>query len=316
MNYRSYIFWSIIPVVMFFIPTACALVLCCLGGCYRFCKSNERKGYAPLEGSEPPLRCKNCSSKKCCCKCLLMKCGDCIDKTVIHKLVVHRYGVKKNKFYGYKVSAPVIYYLFFLSIFLFSATSGIFWKKFLVRESHSCNIKDNVQCFYVKNKTPVDCSVDKSDKHIVCFKFVFAFNDAASAAAGALVACGTVFAAIAIIALILSGGGGEGFEKWCEEKFKDPQIPLQHNSSNATVNNETQDQTPDRTDCYIKLCRWCLTVVALLSIFAVATALYVYTIHFIHTKSDHDVTETINISIIYVTVLLSCLIPFYCFQIE
>ena len=134
--------WSIIPFVLIFcLPTACALILCCFGGgwrFYRFHQSNNRYGYTPLSDSESSVRCKreNCSTDELCCKCIFMKCCDCIDKTVIHKLAVNRYGVKKNKFYGYKVSAPIIYYLFFLSIFLFSATSGIFWKTFLVREIH------------------------------------------------------------------------------------------------------------------------------------------------------------------------------------
>ena len=261
MDYNFYYHWSIIPFVLLVcFPTVFAIVISCIGGCYNLYKY-----------------CTNTEADSSC----LMRFGRSIEKTLIYKLVVNKYGVKDNKIYGYEVSSPVIYYLFLFTVYLYSATSGTFWTKFLVEESHKCNLADtDKECFYLSNKKPVpdNCTFDSNiiDDGIVCYKLIFAYGPAFNAAAGVVTACFTAATTIVVLALMLSGGGTKKSEK----------------------------------KNYIRLF---LTVIVMVSIIIVATVLYAYIIIFIN-SSGKDVTETANVTIIYIAVMMACCVPWYFFQ--
>ena len=137
-----------------------------------------------------------------------------LEKTVIYRLVKPQlFGIQTDKtsgdnvLYGYKVSTPVMYYFFLFTDGLFFATSGIFWTRFLLRESHRCNLQDEDQDrFFAKNGSLVtNCSV-VNGLHIVCYKFVFAFNEAFTSAAGVFAYCISLSTAITYIGLTISGG--------------------------------------------------------------------------------------------------------------
>ena len=264
--------------------------------------SQDLKSHLPKSKNKTntanPQRKQNCvdsyMNHKHCCEDYAAN----LEKTVIYRLVRHKvFGLQTDKksgkdmLYGYIVSAPVIYYLFFFTIYLFSATSGIFWTRFLLKESHKCNPQDeDLECFDISSESPVTNCTNISDLHIVCYKFVFAFNEAFTSAAGVFTSCLILSTTIAFSTLMVSGGG-KNREDWS-------------------------------TKCTEKA-RWCFAILLAIFIAIIASALYVVLILFLHKrevfpsmsgKSSRDITETINVTIVYTILLLACCLPWCCFQ--
>ena len=320
MNYNDYIALSIVPfLILTVVPCCFALILCLVGLCTHICnwccscvkekkdldniplvenntdtlKQGDGDGIPDYRSCTPqssPAPKQGINSKIEVVKeeeTYRKKCGNCLEETIIYRFVRNNVvGIKtaeisgENMLYGYKVSAPVMYYLFFFTIYLYSATSGIFWTRFALRESHGCDSQDvDRDCFNItrNNHSRVDCNKNVSDIQVVCFEFVFAFNNAFSSAAGVFSSCFFVSTAIMFVGLIISGGNNK--------------LPC-------------------------KYLRWFIAFAVVAIIFIVTTLLYAKIIYFLHygNRSSRDVTETINVTIVYCTVLLACFVPWYCFH--
>ena len=269
MDYPFCIALSVVPFLLLsVVPSCAALILCLIECCTHICKSGDSgSGTRTFAGKQVP------------------DCGSCLEETLINRLV-KAFGIKTdssgdNMLYGYKLSAPVMYYLFFFTVYVFSATCGIFWTRFVLKESHQCNPQNaNQDCFNItdNNHSYIDCNkVNVTGSQVVCFEFVFDFHDAFSSAAGLLSACFYASTAITLVGVMISGGESNHSCK-CFRRFV------------ATT-----------------------VVILILSGATVAYGLIIYLLHF-GDRSSRDVTETMNVTILYSTVLLACFVRWCYFQ--
>ena len=196
---KYYVLWSILPlVILFVIPMFFGCVWFLLGCCCKV-KFIDRFVYAivgrVIQVSRKKL--KNDSEKK------------------------------HNTLYGYKVARWGMYYFFFFIVYIFSASVGLLWSKFLVSESFQCKPRDEgLTCFNVDDGKEFDCPrhLDQStddnatDINIVCYKFVFAYGRAFVAAAGLFAGCTAAFGGISFTVLLFTTCAANCYKKKSPEK--------------------------------------------------------------------------------------------------
>ena len=107
----------------------------------------------------------------------------------------------------FEVELPnfVVYQLFYFCVYLFLS---IFWVGFFLKDYDHCIPGDNaLQCFSTENETMdelIDCSKNSSANNIICYKFVFAFDEAFTSAGGVFVICTAEFVGIITFLLLIS----------------------------------------------------------------------------------------------------------------
>ena len=98
----------------------------------------------------------------------------------------------------------VVYQLFYFSVYLFLTVLTVFWVGFLLKEFDHCIPGDDaLQCFSTENYELIDCSKNSSASSVNCYKFVFAFDEAFSSAAGVFVICTAEFVGIITFLLLI-----------------------------------------------------------------------------------------------------------------